>query len=69
MTNYFLPGFWPHAALYLGDPEMLSQMGIAEHEHVRPRWARLLAADPKEPRRVLEALKDGVAHSLGRFAA
>jgi hypothetical protein len=60
MTNYFLPGFWPHAALYLGDSDMLSQLGIAEHEHVRPRWARLLAADPQEPRRVLEALKDGV---------
>jgi hypothetical protein len=60
MTNYFLPGFWPHAALYLGDSEALSQLGIAEHEHVQPRWARLLAADPQEPRRVLEALKDGV---------
>ncbi len=60
MTNYFLPGFWPHAALYLGSPEMLAEMGINEHEHVRPRWARLLAGDTHETRRVLEAMKDGV---------
>lgn len=60
MTNYFLPGFWPHAALYLGEAQALVQLGMSEHEHVRPRWEQLLAADPHEPRRVLEALKDGV---------
>lgn len=60
LTNYFLPGFWPHAALYLGDAQALSQLGIDAHEHVRPRWARLLAGEANEPRSVLEALKDGV---------
>ena len=60
MTNYFLPGFWPHAALYLGEREGLAQLGLGDQEHVRPRWERLLTADPREPRRVLEALKDGV---------
>ena len=60
MTNYFLPGFWPHAALFLGEPAALERLGIHEHPEVRPRWARLLTVDPDEPRRVLEALKDGV---------
>ncbi|MGD9647849.1 MAG: YiiX/YebB-like N1pC/P60 family cysteine hydrolase [Pirellulales bacterium] len=59
-TNYFLPGFWPHAALYLGDATALAELGIETHEHVAPRWSRLLAPPGAEPRRVLEALKDGV---------
>lgn len=60
LTNYFLPGYWPHAALFLGDCESLTQLGIAEHVNLRPRWSRLLACDAAEPFRVLEAMKDGV---------
>ncbi|MGQ0636917.1 MAG: YiiX/YebB-like N1pC/P60 family cysteine hydrolase [Planctomycetaceae bacterium] len=60
LTNYFLPGYWPHAALYLGRGEQLIGLGIADHAHVKPRWLRLLECDKQEPRRVLEALKDGV---------
>jgi hypothetical protein len=60
LTNYFLPGYWPHAALYLGLPQQLEQMGIASHAQVAPRWRRLLECDASEPRRVLEAMKDGV---------
>jgi hypothetical protein len=60
VTNYFLPGYWPHAALYLGDADSLAEMGLETNEHVRPRWSRLLEPRHPEPRRVLEALKDGV---------
>ena len=59
-TNYFLPGYWKHAALYLGESGALTRLGIADHEHVRPRWARLSAGDGSPPDRVLEAMKDGV---------
>jgi hypothetical protein len=59
-TNYFLPGFWKHAALYLGTPAALERLGIADHPNVRPRWSRLLSPEELQPRRVLEALKDGV---------
>ncbi|MBN2023807.1 MAG: hypothetical protein JW809_13555 [Pirellulales bacterium] len=59
-TNYFLPGYWKHAALYLGEPGDLVALGLEGHENVRPRWAQLLAPDETRPRRVLEALKDGV---------
>lgn len=60
LTNYFLPGYWPHAALYLGGGEQLIKLGISEHANVKPRWRRLLECDAQEPRRVLEAMKDGV---------
>jgi Permuted papain-like amidase enzyme, YaeF/YiiX, C92 family len=45
-TNYFLPGYWPHAALFLGTSNDLVAHGIADHEYVRPRIAQLEAATP-----------------------
>ncbi|MCA9119039.1 MAG: hypothetical protein H6822_17130 [Planctomycetaceae bacterium] len=60
LTNYFLPGYWPHAALYLGDAESLAGLGIHEHEYVRPRWARLLDPSSNSEGHVLEAMRDGV---------
>lgn len=60
LTNYFLPGYWPHAALYLGLPGDLERLGLSEHHKLKPRWQRLLELDPHEPGRVLEAMKDGV---------
>jgi hypothetical protein len=75
-TNYFLPGYWPHAALFLGRPSDLASCGIADHEHVRPRAAQLAAitpltgvlmpnaahswSDSNEHPCILEAMKDGV---------
>jgi len=60
VTNYFLPGYWPHAALFLGDAESLDRLGVALHEHL-PGGAAVLGDDAEsESGRVLEALKDGV---------
>ena len=60
ITNYFLPGYWKHAALCLGRPRELAQLGIEDHENVRPRWSRLLSGEDQRASRVLEAMKDGV---------
>lgn len=57
VTNYFLPGYWPHAALYVGTLRDVRRLGIADHDHVRPRLAKWTDA---AHRSVLEALKDGV---------
>ena len=66
LTNYFLPGYWPHAALYLGQPGDLERMGLRDHDELKPRWRRLLDLDQREPGRVLEAMRDGVwLRSLG----
>ncbi len=46
VTNYFLPGYWPHAALFLGTCQDLQASGIADHEYVRPRLDQLTAATP-----------------------
>lgn len=59
-TNYFLPGYWPHAAFYIGQTSQLEQLGIPSHENGQSRWSRLLACDSNEPGRVIEAMKDGV---------
>jgi hypothetical protein len=48
LSNLFLPGYWPHAALYLGSAEDLQNMGIAVPEGVEAEgW-------------FLESKKDGV---------
>ena len=52
MTNLFLPGYWPHGALYIGSAEQRRELGVRMSEN---RWER-----SRMPVRVLEARKDGV---------
>jgi hypothetical protein len=75
-TNYFLPGYWPHVALFLGTAADLRAYGLADHEYVTGRLAQLNSATPLtavlqpieehlwsggEPHPcVIEAQKDGV---------
>jgi hypothetical protein len=51
-TNLFLPGFWPHAALYVGTETDRRAMGITLDADRASRWTG--------DRRVLEALRDEV---------
>jgi hypothetical protein len=76
ITNYFLPGHWPHVALYLGTAADLTAHGIEGDPRVGPRLPQLTGATPRtavlasddgnawateaEHPCVLEAMKDGV---------
>ncbi len=60
LTNYFLPGYWPHAALYLGDAAMLNEIESALHPQALPRWRQFLETACIRDAQVLEAMKDGV---------
>jgi hypothetical protein len=51
-TNLFLPGYWPHAALYIGSEDSRRELQIVLDPERKARWSG--------DRRVLEALKDGV---------
>ena len=52
MSNLFLPGYWPHAALHVGLPVQREVLGVTITPEQIARWAGA--------RRVLEARKDGV---------
>jgi hypothetical protein len=52
LTNLFLPGFWPHVALYVGSPEDRQRLAIHLEPEQEAKW--------RGQRRTLEARKDGV---------
>jgi hypothetical protein len=61
MANAFLPGFWSHAALYVGRIEDLRRLGIADHPTVQAHLTAYLAsASDGSDRTVIEALSEGV---------
>lgn len=51
-TNLFLPGYWPHSALYVGSDQDRRRLGIRLDDGRTERWTG--------DRKTLEALKDGV---------
>ena len=52
LTNFFLPGVWPHASLYIGTEKQRKATGLTLEPALANRWT----AD----KCTLEALKDGV---------
>ena len=52
LTNLFIPGFWPHSALYIGTREQAMNSGIDISASVDSLWKGDIC--------VLEARKDGV---------
>jgi len=59
LTNYFLPGYWPHAALFLGNTTALRQLKGVDQENLNPHWARLEEITPGGDV-VMESMRDGV---------
>ena len=62
LSNAFLPGFWPHSAIYIGTPEELQKLGLLRREG--DRWT---SDDPGIRAHLAEYLKpagDGGAHCV-----
>jgi len=61
LSNPFLPGFWPHAALYVGRLDDLKRLGIADNPAVQRHLAAYLRAAPDgRAKTVIEAVSEGV---------
>lgn len=60
-SNAFLPGYWPHAALYVGTPEEIEKLGIATDPHVAKHLATYRGKDDHgDAFALIEAISEGV---------
>jgi hypothetical protein len=55
LTDKFIPGYWGHAAIWVGGEAELRALGIWDHPVVRPHQAAI-----RSGRGVVEALRSGV---------
>jgi 1-acyl-sn-glycerol-3-phosphate acyltransferase len=75
LSNAFLPGYWPHSALYVGTAEDLKRLGLDRDPRVQKHWQKFLSRDDKGHERVIiEAISEGVVftsmeHSVGEADA
>jgi 1-acyl-sn-glycerol-3-phosphate acyltransferase len=61
LSRAFMPGFWAHAAIYVGTTNDLVRLGLADDPRVRQHWREFAAHDENGHEHViLEAVPDGV---------
>lgn len=61
LSRAFMPGFWAHAALYVGTTNDLARLGLADDPRVRRHWQQFAARNAHGQEHViLEAVPDGV---------
>ncbi|MBC8011965.1 MAG: protein tyrosine phosphatase, partial [Burkholderiales bacterium] len=71
LSNAFLPGYWPHAALYVGTAADLRALGLADDPRVAKNLSAFAAPDALgHAHAVIEAMSEGVVftsaeHSIG----
>jgi 1-acyl-sn-glycerol-3-phosphate acyltransferase len=71
LSNAFLPGYWPHAALYVGTDDDLRALGLDRDPRVAKKLAAFAAPDAEgHAHAVIEAMSEGVVftsaeHSVG----
>jgi 1-acyl-sn-glycerol-3-phosphate acyltransferase len=71
LSNAFLPGYWPHAALFVGTSNDLVRLGLDQDPRVQRRWKEFLARDAQGHEQVvIESISEGVVftsleHSVG----
>ena len=61
LSRAFMPGFWAHAALYVGTTNDLAQLGLADDPRVKKHWREFAARNHEGHEHViLEAVPQGV---------
>ena len=71
LSRAFMPGYWAHAALYIGTVEEVERLGLQTHEWVAPHWEAFKSRGADGHRQVIiEAVPEGVRlttleHCLG----
>ncbi|MFQ5732227.1 MAG: 1-acyl-sn-glycerol-3-phosphate acyltransferase [Planctomycetaceae bacterium] len=71
VSNAFLPGYWPHAAIYVGTAADLKRMGLDQNKYVKKHWPEFSRPDHEgHPLVIIEAVSEGVLfssleHSIG----
>ena len=64
LSNAFLPGYWPHATLYVGTPDHLVKLGLDKDPRVAPRWADFIKRDAHgDVHVIIESVSEGVVFS------
>lgn len=70
LSNPWLPGFWPHSAMYVGTADDLRKLGIADHPSVRKHFETFTKPDKYgHYYRVIEAVSEGVVLSTLEHSA
>ncbi len=63
LTDSFIPGYWGHAAIWVGSEQELKELGLWEHPLVKPHQQEIRAQAE-----IVEALREGVVlNSLEHF--
>lgn len=71
LSRAFMPGYWAHAALYIGTPQDVEALGLANHEWVAPHWEEFKRGGADgQLHAIIEAVPEGVRfttleHCLG----
>ncbi len=61
LSRAFMPGYWAHAALYVGDTNDLIRLGLDRDARVMARWREFAARDSRgHEHLILEAVPEGV---------
>jgi hypothetical protein len=61
LSRAFMPGFWAHAALYVGTTNDLAKLGLADDPRVRRHWREFARRDAEgHEYLILEAVPEGV---------
>jgi len=63
LTDQFIPGYWGHAAIWVGNEEDLRRLDLWEHQAIKPWQQEIMGGHS-----VIQALRSGVElDSLGQF--